>query len=93
MQRNTGGPYQEYVLHRESDPVCSTLRVFSASLGASAVIRLLMRPSDEGSRSPRRLLLFRLEQPGIQREAYQLGAVCQAELLHDARAVGIDGLW
>src|SRR5690606_22467262 len=42
--------------------------------------------------SPRPLTLLRLQQAGLQREPHQLGAVLEAELLHDAGAVGVDRL-
>src|SRR6266478_1837810 len=43
-----------------------------------------------GRTPTRRPVLLRFEEAGAEREVYELGAVLQAQLVHDAGAIGVD---
>src|SRR6267154_1245105 len=42
--------------------------------------------------TPPRIVLLRFQEAGAEREVYELGAVLQAQLVHDAGAVSVDAL-
>lgn len=50
------------------------------------------RPGCSPLGPPERALLLRFEQTGLEGKAHELGAVIEAQFLHDARAVGIHRL-